>query len=115
MWAEPAGSEGPAEDAAVVAALLPEVAGVAVGAGVDGVWPAWPRRRNARRRLGRRAEGLSAAQEAVKAALGAGRRQPRRYFAALAMSVNTLTNQVDEAGRRAEGLAAAQEASAANQ
>jgi len=42
--AAPAGPDDGAEDAAVVAALLAEVVGVALGAGVDGVWPAWPGR-----------------------------------------------------------------------
>ena len=59
---------------------------------------------------GRRAEGLTAAQEAVDLRRELVALNRDAYLPDLAISVNNLAIRLGEAGRRAEGLAAAQEA-----
>ncbi|MDQ2709438.1 MAG: tetratricopeptide repeat protein, partial [Actinomycetota bacterium] len=60
--------------------------------------------------VGRRAEGLTAAQEAVDLRRELLESNRDAYLPNLAMSVNNLAIRLGEAGRRAEGLTAAQEA-----
>ena len=61
---------------------------------------------------GRRAEALSAAQEAVALYRELAAGNPAAYLPDLAMSVNNLAVRLAEAGRRAEALDCAREASA---
>ncbi len=60
--------------------------------------------------MGRRVEGLAAAQEAVELYRELVELNRDAYLPDLAASVNNLALRLAEAGRRAEGLAAAQEA-----
>ena len=60
--------------------------------------------------VGRRAEGLAAATEAVDLRRELAELNRDAYLPALAMSVNNLAVDLAEVGRRAEGLAAATEA-----
>ena len=60
--------------------------------------------------LGRWAEALAAAQEAVALRRALARANPNAFNPDLAMSLNNLANLLSELGRRAEALAPAQEA-----
>ncbi|MGZ2360923.1 tetratricopeptide repeat protein [Streptomyces sp. 372A] len=60
--------------------------------------------------LGRRAEGLSAVEEAVRHYRTLAENNPDAYLPDLAMSLNNLSADLGDMGRRAEGLKAIEEA-----
>ncbi|MGW7330138.1 tetratricopeptide repeat protein, partial [Streptomyces sp. NPDC054840] len=60
--------------------------------------------------VGRRDEGLAAAQETVGHYRSPAEANPDAYLPDLAMALNNLSNRLGAVGRRGEGLAAAQEA-----